>query len=581
MRLLSTPFALCLLAVGWLAGCQEPEPKRPNILFVLTDDQGWGDVAFHGNDTIQTPHLDWLSQHSTEFTRFYVSPVCAPTRASILTGRYHLATGTSWVTHRMEVMREEEVTIAELLQDAGYRTGLFGKWHNGKQYPHDPLGQGFQEFLGFKEGHFNNYFDATLVHNFEEVQTKGYMANVLADAAIDFMTADGPFFCMLTLNTPHGPFQVPDQYFDKYKAMGLSNKDAAVYGMVENIDDIMGRLLDHLNLLQKEEETIVIFMTDNGPNGVRYNGGFKGIKAHVDEGGVRVPFLIRYPRLGWDSGRKIDRMAAHIDLLPTLAELVGVTVPDSLGVHGKSLLPMMESESQWPDRKFYTHQVAREMDTVPSAIRTDQFLLTMKPKDTALYDLIADPLQKKNIIDSLPALAATMEKDYLTWFAEVTEKGMTPEPIQVGHAEAPEVEFPAPDAGTKTNVKFKGGMGWANDWFTDWTNDAEAGWRVLAVDTATYAVFAEMACETEAPFSVAVSLGSQTLQMEVASDLMAPTLDSPDREDRGEVYERKWPLVFLGNLSVSPGEGELKLRVKGFTGRQLEFKSVRLRSLYN
>tara|TARA_R110002012_G_scaffold142411_1_gene300388 strand:- start:20385 stop:22121 length:1737 start_codon:yes stop_codon:yes gene_type:complete len=566
-------------SVGALSGCEEPEQKRPNILLVLTDDQGWGDLAFHGNDSIDTPHLDWLAQHATEFTRFYVSPVCAPTRASILTGRYHLATGTSWVTHRMEVMREEEVTIAEVMKAAGYRTGLFGKWHNGKQYPHDPLGQGFQEFFGFKEGHFNNYFDAVLTHNFEEVKTQGYMANVLADKAMEFMASDGPFLCMLTLNTPHGPFQVPDEYFDKYAAMGLSNKDAAVYGMVENIDDIMGRLLDHLNAIQKEEETIVIFMTDNGPNGVRYNGSFKGIKAHVDEGGVRVPFLIRYPRLGWDKGAKIEKMAGHIDILPTLAELTGVVLPDSLNIHGKSLLPMTDSAPGLPDRKFYTHQVIREMDTIPSAVRTDQYLLTMKPNETALYDLLADPYQKQNIIDSLPELAANMQADYRNWFSEVTKKGTTPEPIQVGHSGVPEVELPAPDVFAKEAVEFKGGMGWANDWFTGVNNESKASWDLLAVDTATYAVYVEMACETAAPFNVRISLGSEVVQKEVSASLSAPQLESPDREDRGEVYERKWPLVFAGNLKVSPGSGELSVSVNGFSGSSLEIKSIRLRML--
>ncbi len=572
---------ICLTALsfGLLSCSEEPQVKRPNILLVLTDDQGWGDLAFHGNDSIATPHLDWLADHSTEFTRFYVSPVCAPTRASILTGRYHLATGTAWVTHRMEVMREEEVTIAEMMKAAGYRTGLFGKWHNGKQFPHDPIGQGFQEFFGFKEGHFNNYFDATLIHKFEEVKTKGYIANVLADKAMEFMIEEGPFFCMLTLNTPHGPFQVPDAYFEKYKEKGFNSKDAAVYGMVENIDDIMGRLLDHLNTLQKEEETIVIFMTDNGPNGQRYNGGFKGIKGHVDEGGVRVPFLLRYPRLGWDKGEKIGKMAAHIDILPTLAELAGITVADSLNVHGKSLLSMIDSAGTWPDRKFYTHQVIREVDTIPSAVRTDRYLLTMKPKETALYDLLTDPFQKKNMIDSLPELAASMQKDYLKWFDEVTKNGTSPEPIQIGHAGVPEIELPAPDVSSREAVEFMGGIGWANDWFTAMGNDSKVSWDMQVVDTAIYAVYAEMACETIEPFNVRISLGAETVQMEIPTTLRAPQLDSPDRVDRGEVYERKWPLVFIGQFTVKPGAGVLSLSFNGFSGKSLELKSIKMRSL--
>ena len=578
MKNLTISFAI-LFSIGVLSSCQKTEKKRPNVLLILTDDQGWGDLAFHGNDILSTPHLDWLAQHSTELTRFYVSPVCAPTRASILTGRYHLATGTSWVTHRSEVMRESEVTIAEVVKADGYRTGLFGKWHNGKQYPHDPVGQGFQEFFGFTEGHINNYFDTRLTHNFEEVKTEGYIADVLADKAMAFMTADEPFFCMLTLNTPHGPFQVPEEYFAKYASLGLSDKDAAVYGMVENIDDIVGRMLDHLTALKKEEETIVIFMTDNGPNGVRYNGGYKGIKAHVDEGGVRVPFLIRYPRMGWDKGVKLDEMTAHIDLLPTLAELTGIALADSLEIHGASLVPLLNSSAPWPERQFFTHQVAREFDTIPSAVRTNQYLLTLKHSETGLYDLLTDPFQKVNLVDSMPELAASMEGDYMQWFAEVTKNGVTPEPIQLGHVEVTEVQLPASDASRKADVTFKGGFGWANDWLIGWSDTSEVGWELLGVDTATYAVFVEMACEVSSPFAVRLTFGGQVLQQEVPTSLVAPQLESPDRVERGEVYEREWPLVFAGNVKVERGRKELALKVSGFSGEGLEVKSIRLRRL--
>lgn len=584
IRYLDKLFA-CLLTggvgIGMMAfsGCVDPKPARPNVLLVLTDDQGWGDLAFHGNDSIDTPHLDWLAGHSTEFTRFYVSPVCAPTRASILTGRYHLATGTSWVTHRMEVMREREVTLAEVLKAAGYRTGLFGKWHNGAQYPHDPVGQGFDLFFGFKDGHLNNYFDATMVRNFEQVETSGYIANVLGDQAMEFMAGEGPFFCMLALNTPHGPFQVPDEYFDKYADMGLDSKTAAVYGMVENIDDIVGRLLDRLNELQKEEETIVIFMTDNGPNGVRYNGGFKGIKAHVDEGGVRVPFLIRYPRLGWTSGQKIATMASHLDILPTIAELTGAPLPDTLALHGRSLVSLIQGAGSWPARRFFTHQVAREMDTIPAAVRTDTFLLTLKQGQTALYDLLNDPNQKNNIVDSLLGQAELLKADYLRWFAEVTKDGWAPEPIQLGHRQVPEVELPAPDLWRNKNVNFEGGIGWANDWLVDWNENSEVAWQVLAVDTLTYAVFVEMAAILESPLSLTLELGSELIRKDIAVSLEAPLVPSPDRVDRGEVYERKWPLVFVGNVRVKPGQGELTLRVNGLNDGELEIKSVRMRRL--
>ncbi|GAF95371.1 unnamed protein product, partial [marine sediment metagenome] len=229
--------------IGWLVGGvmseqafgeSRPRASRPNVLLIMTDDQGWGDVRSHGNDKIDTPVQDALAAQAARFGRFYVSPVCAPTRASLLTGRYHLRTGTAWVTRGLETMRSEEVTLAEILKQAGYATGCFGKWHNGAHYPHHPNGQGFDEFLGFCAGHWNNYFDTRLEYNSETVTTGGFITDVLTDAAMAFIEKhkDHPFFCYLPYNAPHGPFQVPDRYFDKYKKRGLDDKTAAVYGMV-------------------------------------------------------------------------------------------------------------------------------------------------------------------------------------------------------------------------------------------------------------------------------------------------------------------------------------------------------------
>ena len=191
------------------------ESPLPNVLLILTDDQGWGDLSYHNNDSIDTPNLDALAQKSNRFRRFYVSPVCAPTRASLLTGRYHLRTGTSWVTHRKEVMRTEEVTLAEVFKQVGYNTGCFGKWHNGEQYPNDPNGQGFDEFLGFTAGHWNNYFDTSLSHNGKKVKSKGYITDVFTKAAIDFIKNNRktPFFCYVPYNAPHSPFQLPQSIF--------------------------------------------------------------------------------------------------------------------------------------------------------------------------------------------------------------------------------------------------------------------------------------------------------------------------------------------------------------------------------
>ena len=255
-RTLTLIVLLLTILIPLIVATALPEHARqdhPNIVLIMTDDQGWGDIHSHGNPKLDTPVMDRLAQEGVRFERFFVSPVCAPTRASLLTGRYFLRTGTHGVTRAFETMRSEEITLAEAFKQAGYATGHFGKWHNGAHYPHDPNGQGFDEYLGFSAGHWNNYFDTHLIHNGRRVETEGYINDVLTDAAMAFIDQhkDDPFFVYLPYNTPHSPFQVPDQYFNKYKERGFDDKNATVYGMVENLDDNLGRLFDRLDLIAR------------------------------------------------------------------------------------------------------------------------------------------------------------------------------------------------------------------------------------------------------------------------------------------------------------------------------------------
>ncbi|MCR9014121.1 arylsulfatase [Aquiflexum gelatinilyticum] len=571
-----TPSLCFLLLFAWLffSSCQvKPTPPKPNVLLIITDDQGWGDLSFHGNKLIETPNIDSLASQSIVFDRFYVSPVCAPTRASLLTGRYHPATGTTWVTHRMEVMREEELTIAEILQSNGYRTGLFGKWHQGKQFPHDPIGQGFEEFLGFTEGHLNNYFDSKLTHNFEEVPFEGYLPDFLTDKTVDFMEGEAPFFAMISFNTPHSPFQVPDSYFDKYKVKGLSDKDAAVYGMVENIDDNIGKLMSFLKQSGKLDNTIVIFMTDNGPNGVRFNGGMKGTKAHLDEGGVRVPFFMRIP--GQDT-QVIKPWAAHIDVLPTLMDILEIKIAEEIEVHGKSLLPLIKGNPQWEDRYFFTHHVNQDFDTIPGAIRNQKYLLTLQKNKKELYDLENDYSQNHNILVENTQLAELMEKEYLAWFQNVTKKGITPPLIQVGHAHVPRIELPAPDGKMEGGVMFKGKMGWANDWFVGFSSEADrVSWDIETVQDSDYEIYLQLS--NAAPFQIILEMNEDEWEIEVPKAYFAEEISSPDRVPRGEVTEKKWPLVPLGKKRFEKGPLKLALGTKGGADANLEIKSVILK----
>jgi arylsulfatase A-like enzyme len=576
MTMKFTPSLCFLLLFAWLffSSCQvKPTPPKPNVLLIITDDQGWGDLSFHGNKLIETPNIDSLASQSIVFDRFYVSPVCAPTRASLLKGRYHPATGTTWVTHRMEVMREEEVTIAEILKQEGYRTGLFGKWHQGKQFPHDPIGQGFEEFLGFTEGHLNNYFDSKLTHNFEEVPFEGYLPDFLTDKTVDFMEGEAPFFAMLSFNTPHSPFQVPDSYFDKYKVKGLSDKDAAVYGMVENIDDNIGKLMSFLKQSGKLDNTIVIFMTDNGPNGVRFNGGMKGTKAHLDEGGVRVPFFMRIP--GRDT-LVIKPWAAHIDVLPTLIDILEIKIAEEIEVHGKSLLPLIKGNPQWEDRYFFTHHVNQEFDTIPGAIRNQKYLLTLQKNKKELYDLENDYSQTQNILVENTQLAEMMEKEYLAWFQNVTKKGITPPLIQVGHPQVPNIELPAPDGKMTGGVMFKGKMGWANDWFVGFSSEADrVSWDIETVQDSDYEIYLQLL--NAAPFQIILEMNEDEWEIEVPKAYFAEGISSPDRVPRGEVTEKKWPLVPLGKMRFEKGLLKLTLGTKGGEDAGLEIKSVILK----
>ncbi len=307
--------------------------SQPNIVIILTDDQGWGDLSLNGNVNLLTPRIDSLACDGAQFDRFFVCPVCAPTRAEFLTGRYHPRGGVHGVTTGAERLNLDEKTIADAFKAAGYATAAFGKWHNGTQYPYHPNARGFDEFFGFCSGHWGLYFDPELEHNGRIVRGKGYITDDLTDHALGFIeqNRERPFFCYLACNTPHSPFQVPDRFYGKFKDAPIQmraqdpakeelDKTRCVLAMCENIDWNVGRVLDKLDQMKLAENTIVIYFSDNGPNSWRWNGGMKGRKASTDEGGLRVPFVVRWPgRI--DAGKRIPQIAGAIDLLPTLTAL--------------------------------------------------------------------------------------------------------------------------------------------------------------------------------------------------------------------------------------------------------------------
>lgn len=412
--------------------------ERPNVILIITDDQGYGDLGFTGNDQIKTPVLDALAKRSVRFNNFYVSPVCAPTRASLMTGRYSLRTGIRDTYNGGAIMATSEVTIAEMLKQAGYKTGIYGKWHLGDNYPSRPKDQGFDESLIHLSGGMGqvgdittyykgnrSYFDPVLWYNGDQKQYEGYCSDIFADNAIDFIKSnkDAPFFCYLSFNAPHTPLQVPDKYYQLYantdpslafyKNNSSGNKmtekdieDARkVYAMVTNIDDNVGKVLKTLKNLGIEDNTIVVFMTDNGPQQLRYVGGMRGKKGSVYRGGTRVPFFFSYPAK-YKGNKDITVTTAHIDVLPTLAKLCHADVPQHNKVDGKNLLPLLNNEPvTWKNRSlfFYWSRRYPELYHNMALQKADYKLIgqtnyNASLEDFELFNIKNDPNEQHNIV---------------------------------------------------------------------------------------------------------------------------------------------------------------------------------------
>ena len=429
-----------LVLLPLACGSADEAPDRPNIILIMTDDQGWAQLGSHGDPILQTPRLDAMAAESVEMTRFYVSPVCAPTRAALMTGRYNYRTGVVDTYLGRAMMAPDELTIAEMLGASGYRTGIFGKWHLGDNYPQRTVDQGFQASVVHKGGGIgqpsdppgSDYFDPILFRDGEQESFEGYCTDVYFDEAIRWIGEGNgePFFAYIPTNAPHSPYLVPDSYREPYAAQGLSDKDARIYGMITNIDDNVGRLLDHLEAQGLSGNTIFIFMTDNGPTTRLYHAGLRAQKASVYEGGIRVPFLVRWPdRL---EPRKIEALGAHIDVTPTLLAAAGLPTPSGPELDGINLLPLWDGEAlQLPDRTYF---VQAHRGNEPERYRAfaaveQQFKLVQPvsfrqspPQDAALelYDLIADPGEETDLAAEMPEVVERLKAGYDDWFDDVS-----------------------------------------------------------------------------------------------------------------------------------------------------------------
>jgi len=576
-------FTVLIFALILLHSCTSNSGKnvKPNIILIVTDDQGWGDLAINGNTKIHTPNIDNLATQGIQFSRFYVSPVCSPTRAEILTGRYHPRGGVYSTSQGGERLDLDEMTIGDVFKSNGYHTSAYGKWHNGTQAPYHPNSRGFDEFYGFCSGHWANYFDPMLEKNGEVVKGNGFIIDDLTEHAMDFISSktDNPFFTLLAYNTPHSPMQVPDHWWHKYKDVSLDSthryadrekqdKTRAALALCENIDWNVGRLIDHLDQLDILENTIIIYMSDNGPNGWRWNDGLKGIKGHTDEGGVRSPFIM-YWKNEFKS-HKIDQLASTIDILPTLADVANISIPEHKPIDGISLKPLLVQEvNNWKDRNIFSHWNGAV------SVRNQQYLLD---QNDHMFDLIEDPGQLNKLVQPPEPEFTTLMNAKKEWIITVLAEldRDRKEVLPIGWGGSRFTHLPARD-GTAHGTIIRSNR-WPNSsYFTHWTSDADRiTWDSEILTSGNYKATVYYTCKSSA-------LGS-TLLLQQGNNQLRTTInkthDPPflgvefDRFARQESFEKDFLALDMGMIKMDKGSHTVSLSSENMQGP--EFIDFRL-----
>jgi arylsulfatase len=474
--------------------CFSQIETRPNVILIITDDQGYGDLGFTGNPHVKTPVIDKFASESIRFNEFYVSPVCAPTRSSLMTGRYSLRTGVRDTYNGGAIMATTEITIAEMLKSAGYQTGIFGKWHLGDNYPSRPNDQGFDESLIHLSGGMgqvgdfttwfqgdSSYFNPVLWHNGKQEKYNGYCTDIFAEEAIGFIEKNrqSPFFCYLSFNAPHTPLQVPEEYYQKYKNIDpsagfnddhkfnrpMSEKDKEdarkVYAMVSSIDDNLEKLFRKLDELKIADNTLVIFMTDNGPQQNRYVAGMRGLKSSVYRGGIRVPFYLRYPAK-YGGNTDIETTSAHIDILPTLAEICNAQLPTDRIIDGKSLAALLSGKQvDWADRSLFFYWTRRYPELYNNiSLQKGNFKLVGQTNynaeitDFELYDIKTDHFEQKNLVSEKTEIAKQLKTELDKLYTElITSENIINQPqIIIGNKNENPVFLNRNDAGGERGI---------------------------------------------------------------------------------------------------------------------------------
>lgn len=596
-RLPFSPIALLFLVCGTIPAVSRA--AQPNLVILLADDAGWGDYSHSGNTQVATPHIDSIAKEGVSLDRFYVCPVCSPTRAEFLTGRYHPRTGVRGVSTGQERLDLDEKTLADALHAAGYATGAFGKWHNGSQWPYHPMARGFDTYFGHSSGHWGEYFDAPLEDEGRMVKTEGYIVDVCTDKALGFIEKNKakPFFCYVPFTTPHSPWAAPEADWDRFKDKPITQRATladqevddetrCALAMIENQDRNVGRILTKLEELELTDNTIVLYFSDNGPNSQRWTGGMKGRKAQTDEGGVRSVCYMKWPAK-LPAGHTIPQIAGAIDLLPTLCSLTGVSRVGDKPLDGRDLSPLLRNERiDWSERMIFSTWASN------ISVRTQTHRLDNVGQ---LFDMINDPGQTTAVNAAEPELAADLLAKVDAWRKEMygpdavapvpgkakggkggNAKGpgntVDSRPIPVGYREFPITMLPARDGEPQGTVKRSSNAPNCS-YFVNWTSPDDRLVWLLDVKTAgRYEVTIDYTCPiADAGATVELSFLDAKLVGQVVPGWDPPLHTNQDTIPRpdGESTMKDFRTLNFGEVELKSGQGPLTLQALEIPGKSV------------
>ncbi len=569
------------------------ESAPPNLVVFLADDAGWGDYSQSGNQQVSTPNIDSIAKGGVSMDRFYVCSVCSPTRAEFLTGRYHPRGGVRGVSTGQERLNVDEKTIADAFKAAGYATGAFGKWHNGSQWPYHPMARGFDQYFGHTSGHWGEYFDPPLEENGRMVRTKGFIVDVCTDKALDFIDKNNEqqFFCYVPFSTPHSPWAAPESDWQRFKDKPINqtatdpkqedvDHTRCALAMIENQDMNVGRVLAKLKEHGVDDNTIVVYFSDNGPNSFRWTGGMKGRKGSTDEGGLRSVCYIRWPAK-IPAGHTVTQISGAIDLMPTITALAGIERVGSKPLDGRNLTPLlMQEPAEWSGHRHFSTWAGNV------SVRTQTHRLDHEDK---LFDMVADPGQTKPVNQQHPNLANELIAAVKSWRVDVLGEALVtggkqavkkkgggnavdPRPLTVGYREFPITMLPARDGEPLGDVQRSSNAPNCS-YFVNWTTKDDSMVWLLDVHTAgRYQVTIDYTCKIpDAGSTIELSFMESSLTGKVTPGWDPPLNTNQDTLPRppAESQMKEFRTLDLGEVSLASEIGPLTLRAIDIPGKSV------------